>query len=166
MKKIIKKVHVWLGFISGIFIFLIAFSGCIYIFNDEIIEFANQDAIYISEKEQDKISIENLLSIVESSGYVPQQFVYSKAANRSVYILSTDTNNRFVQIYIDPYTGNILKTSNLYEFFYFVESFHTELCMGAFGRAFIGIITVIFLILTLTGLSLSLRRKWTKKHSE
>ena len=35
-KKIIGKVHLWLGLTSGLVVFIVAITGCLYAFKDEI----------------------------------------------------------------------------------------------------------------------------------
>src|ERR1044071_1788260 len=36
VKKVIGKIHLWLGFTSGLLVFIIAITGCIYAFQKEI----------------------------------------------------------------------------------------------------------------------------------
>jgi len=36
VRSIFRKVHLWLGMLSGIVIFIVAITGCIYAFQDEI----------------------------------------------------------------------------------------------------------------------------------
>ncbi|WP_409014983.1 PepSY domain-containing protein [Dyadobacter sp. CY345] len=35
-KKVVSFLHLWLGLVSGLFVFLIAVSGCLYVFVDEL----------------------------------------------------------------------------------------------------------------------------------
>lgn len=163
MKNIAKKIHLYLSIISGVFILLIAISGIIYVFNDQIIQYANKEALHVEISQKERIETDRLLQTVRNTGYQPLQFVFYKAADRSFYVVAEDVNENFVQLYINPYTGKIIKTSGLYDFFYKVESFHTELFAGAAGRAFIGFITMLFLILIITGLILWYPKKWNSK---
>ena len=161
--RLIRKLHLYFGLISGVFVFLICLTGTIYVFNDEIIRLANHNALTVAPQTTKKLDADMLLQSVSTKGYQPQQFVYSKDPNSSVYVLAKNSEGKFVQIYIDPYTGEILKTSSLYNFFNFIESFHTELFLDAPGRAFIGIITVLFFVLLITGLVLWYPPKWNRK---
>lgn len=163
MRSLIHKIHLYLSILSGFFILLIAISGVIYVFNDEIIYFIDKDAITIPTSQKSRLDIDTILERVEENNYKPVQFDYSAGSDKSITVLAKDMDDKFVQLYINPYTGAIIKASGLYAFFNFIESFHTELCMGAPGRAFIGIITIFFLILLITGVFLWYPKKWNKK---
>lgn len=169
MKELSKKLHLYFGLISAVFVFFIALSGTIYVFNDEIIKSANGDAMNVSRAgNRSKITVDSLLKQIKAAGLNPTQFVYHKDEHRSFYTLAHDADERYVQVYQNPYTGNIIAMSRLHAFFNSVEEFHTELYAGAPGRAFIGIITTLFLILSITGIVLWLPKRWntkTAKHS-
>lgn len=162
-KKAMHRIHLYFTFVSGLFILLIAISGVIYVFSDEIIASSHEKAVYVSPSIKEKQNVDTLLQSIEEKDYTPVQFVYKDASDQSFYILVKDKEDKFVQLYLNPYTSEIIHKSNLYLFFHFVESFHTELCMGAPGRAFIGIIAILFLLLILTGIFLWYPKKWSRK---
>lgn len=163
MKNILRKIHLYLSFISGIFILLIALSGVILAFDDEITYFTNKEAFAVTPSQNSKLDIDALLQIASEKGIHPTQFIYSSTPERSFYMQGNDAGNKLVDLYMNPYTGEVIRSSSLPEFFNFVESFHTELFLDAPGRAFIGIITILFLVLILSGLILWYPKKWNRK---
>ena len=72
IRKFFNDVHLWLGLISGIIIFLVCISGTIYVFNTEIREMAAPHLYKVEHSKQEKLSIEQLMSLVkkESGGNV------------------------------------------------------------------------------------------------
>ena len=46
LKKAAALIHLWLGLISGIIITIVAITGCIYVFEEELFNFFHQDIVY------------------------------------------------------------------------------------------------------------------------
>lgn len=166
MKRLSRKLHLWVGLLTGIFVFFIGLSGSVYVFNDEIITLLNRDAMYIEKGNAQPLEIDTVLSKLKVIGFTPKRFTYSKNETKSFYVLAENTDGKLRQLYFNPYTGEIIKESSLHSFFDFVESFHTELFLGAPGRTFIGIITLLFFVLLITGLIVWLPSKWNKKSAK
>ena len=162
MRNLMRKIHLYLSFVAGPFLLLIAITGIIHVFSEEITYYANKDAIFITPQQESKLQVDTLLRKVEESGFRPVGFLYNDAPDRSFYVLARDKSKN-IQLYINPYSGNIIKASGLYDFFLFIEELHTELCMGGSGRQFIGVITFLFFILTVTGIIIWYPKKWSRE---
>lgn len=162
MRSILRKVHLYLSLISGVFVLLIALTGVILVFDDEITYFADKEAFIVVPFEE-KLDSDRLLQIAAAKGIRPDWFIYDRTPERSFRIQGNDADGNLINLYMNPYTGQVIKTSYLPDFFNFVESFHTELFLDAPGRAFIGIITILFLLLIVTGAILWYPKKWNHK---
>lgn len=47
-KKIIGKIHLWLGLASGLVVFILGATGCIYCFEKELQDRIYADKLYVS----------------------------------------------------------------------------------------------------------------------
>ena len=65
-------------------------------------------------------------------------------------------------IYINPYTGEILKYDKTIHFFFVMAHLHAHMKLGSAGGWIVIVSTIIFVISTLTGLILWWPRRWTK----
>ncbi len=175
-KKTLKKLHLWLGFISGIVIFIISITGCIYVFSEEIKEYTHQDRNIIEvSKNTERIEIHEILKIAENTfdnKYSYQNIIIPNFPNRSISVIFEEVNEDAFwypdymvfnkTVYINPYTGKIVKIENTkWEFFNVIFWIHITLFMGYNSVSNIIIISTIcvFIVMLITGLILW----WPKK---
>lgn len=169
--KLNHWLHLWLGLGSGIIVFIVALTGVLFIFCDDIIDGLAYDSLYVQEVKEQKLTPEEILNSFK------QQFPDRKA---SYYInyrdpkrtikLASSTKERDLQFsWIDPYTGKVLDSGKAYDFFYVVAHIHSgHIPFGKTGGLIVEISVWIFLIELITGLILWWPKKWnntTKKKS-
>jgi uncharacterized iron-regulated membrane protein len=163
IKKVIGKIHLWLGFTSGLVVFIVSITGCIYAFQAEIQELT-QSYRHVEKKEVTFITPSELQAIAEKE--LPGKKIHSvqyegreRAALVSFY--SFDPLYYHV-VYVNPYTGEVLKVKNMYQdFFYLVLMGHFYLWLPpAIGQPLVASATLIFIIMLITGLILW----WPKKN--
>ncbi|QSB27131.1 PepSY domain-containing protein [Flavobacterium sp. CLA17] len=162
--KQIRFIHKWLGLISGLIVFIVSITGCIFCFHDEIkditrkewriVEPQNKPFILPSalQEKAKKIAPKNKASMVS---------YYGKNRSAIVYTYS-DTENEY--LYFNPYTGKYLKTENpKTDFFIIVEYIHLYLLLPDYiGKHIIGVSTLIFILLVISGLI----QWWPKRKSD
>ncbi len=160
LKKIIGKIHLWLGLASGLVVFIVAITGCLIVFEEEISTLFNYGVFRQVEKKNDP--------------YVPPSKIFTAADSylkdkkiaRTYYTVFTnkpgvsvmwalDSSRQYHAILQNPYTGEVVgnyayKTS----FFAIMTHIHTSLALGKTGTTIISYSTLIFVILMLTGLIL------------
>src|SRR3954467_5640087 len=66
-KKIILKIHLWLGMGSGLIIFILGITGCIYVFDEELRPLVYHSRYYADETKKEKKNVSELLKIVQDS---------------------------------------------------------------------------------------------------
>lgn len=165
-KKIIQFLHEWLGISSGLIVFIVALSGTLFVFCDEVIDAFAGDAKYVTSiSNTQKLSPTTLIKKYEEvfpeRGYF--YFDTYKAENRSFRIASHKNLKDFSYTYINPYTGEIIKTSKSYWFFYVVAAkIHSQILIGKTGQTVVAISTIIFLFGLISGLILWWPKKWNK----
>ncbi len=160
LKKWAGRIHLWLGLITGLIVFVVAITGCIYVFQDEI-----KDQVFDWRKVEPKnisyVPPSSLRSSVsERFPGASNAFVIYSGKNRpaSVYGVFEETEYYF---HFNPYTGEFLHAQNFNEdFFDIVRRLHMYLLLPKeIGRQIVGISTLIFILMLITGVVLW----WPKK---
>jgi len=152
-RKAIQRVHLWLGFASGTVLLMVALTGCIMAFEDEIRYATQHDLLYVAIENKPQISVQQIRA--ELKKYDPKlklnqiRFFGDPAKAVQCY-----TRNKKI-IAINPYTGKILGTRDTSkEWLSLVLSFHRTLLLDKTGELIILCNVWIFLTLLLSGLVL------------
>src|SRR5690606_23926315 len=74
IKKIIGKIHLWLGFTSGPLVFIIAITGCIYAFQEEI-QNLTQSYRFVEQENKALLPPSQLKAIAEKE--LPQKKIHA-----------------------------------------------------------------------------------------
>ncbi|MES2799870.1 MAG: PepSY-associated TM helix domain-containing protein [Bacteroidota bacterium] len=157
LKKLIGKIHLWLGLTSGLFVFVIALTGSIYVFKDEI-ENATQDYRYVAYEDKEVLRPSEIVKIAEKA--LPSKEVhavmYPEEGKTAKAIFYSDTDTYYYFVYINQYTGEVLKVSDENTgFFRFILNGHFYLWLPAhIGQPIVASATLIFLVMVLSGLFL------------
>jgi uncharacterized iron-regulated membrane protein len=167
-KKVLLFCHRWLGFISGLVVFIVSITGCIFCFQDEI-----QDAIYDYRTVQNtgKPYVQPSQLINEVKKAYPKaspDFIYYYGAERPAGVLANLGKDGFEYVFLDPYTGKITYHEKPQtNFFIIVEYIHLYLLLPpAIGHWIVGVSVIIFMVIMVTGLILWWpKRKTDRKRS-
>lgn len=154
-KKIILKIHLWLGLSSGLVVVFLGITGCILAFENEIraltetfrkVEVENKEYLAPS---QIKATAEKYLTSGKALGIeYPGK---GKAAVAAYY-----DEEHYELAFINPYSGTLIKHKNMNtDFFRVVLDGHFYLWLPpAIGQPIVASATLIFLIMMITGLIL------------
>jgi uncharacterized iron-regulated membrane protein len=152
IKSVFRLLHLWLGLSSGLVVFIVATTGCIYAFEEEIRSVIHRDVLEV-QPGSNRQSLEQMMHSVKESN--PRQKiknirVYSDPA-RSVEInLKNNTG-----VYVDPYTGKVLGSIDREsEFLAVVLKIHRSLYLGDVGKLITGVSAFIFLFMLISGIIL------------
>ncbi len=161
MKRIIKKIHLWLSLPFGLIIAITCFSGAMLVFEDEITELSSSHLYKVNATDtQQPLSIDHVLLVVEKS--LPEDVnivgvTIPAATNRSYQV--NLSKPRRATLFVNPYTGEVLGNKERTPFFMTMFRLHRWLMDspssngGVFwGRVIVGISTIVFIIVLLTGL--------------
>ncbi|MDM1377911.1 PepSY-associated TM helix domain-containing protein [Myroides marinus] len=163
--KIIAWLHLWPSIVAGLILVFVSLTGTIIVYGDEIMQWsAGKEALYV-KPEGKPLKIDEITSIHKEK-FPGESFSYiivDKDPTKSWIINSANLKNRkLTLIYINPYTGEILKQDKTIGFFYIMAHVHSNLLMGKTGGWIVAISTIVFVLSTLTGLVLWWPKKWTK----
>jgi uncharacterized iron-regulated membrane protein len=170
-KKWSAKLHLWFGLSVGIIVFIVALTGTMYIFKDEIQGVLRKDVVYVKAETitQNPLSIEVLKEKVSlevnekypvSSVEIPldksksYEFLYYEKDKKAWNYFDEVKINKL--IYINQYTGKILGIYNeKYDFFLILKAIHWSLLLNSdWGKYVVGIPVVLFIIMLITGIIL------------
>lgn len=163
-KKAILFVHRWLGFISGLVVFIVSITGCLFCFQDEI-----QDALYNYrhvEVQNNPYIAPSLLKAEALKGRkgATASYIYYYGIDRPAGVLVSVPKQGLLYVYLNPYTGKIIHTeSPATNFFIIVEYIHLYLLLPAkVGQMVVGVSVIVFIVLMITGIVLW----WPKRKSD
>lgn len=178
-RNLVNNIHLWLGLISGIIIFIVCLSGTIYTYNTEIREFASPH-LHRVEKQSHKKSLDELvISISKNHVGTITGITIPNSPTRSYAIslrLPNDKSRGGVTYFVNPYTGALLGNSEektkTDEFMGYMFSLHRWLLLDKIekpifsslenrklGSYISGTATILFTIGILTGLIIWFPRK-------
>lgn len=174
LKKATGFLHLWLGLISGLIITIVAFTGCIYVFEEELFNFFHKEIVYTPAEgnvlplEQLKANAQVAIGAKEKINSVevkpaPYSYLFSatKANKKSTSWFYFPQVKYDKDVYVDPYTGKVLGVINRkYEFFNVIRQTHQFLLFKkAIGSVIVGSAVLIFLFIIITGFIIWLPKK-------
>ena len=161
MKKIFRKIHLWLSVPFGLIITLICFSGAMLVFEDEVNELFCRDLYYVETVKEEPVSIGKLLEKVASA--LPDSISVTGVSISSdperAYQVSLSKPHR-ASLYVDQYTGEIKGKKERSGFFMFMFRMHRWLLdsmnpgnEGIFwGKMIVGVSTLLFVVVLVSGI--------------
>lgn len=162
--RIVAWVHLWPSIVSGIVLVFVCLTGTIIVYGDEIMDWTAGDAKYVKAgtKRISSEAIEEKLK-KEYPDYMISEFVFFRDPKRSIRLRAFNPKDvSLAMIYMDPYTGEVIKKDNTIYFFFVTAHLHASLLAGEIGHWIVAISTIIFVISCITGLILWWPKRWTK----
>ncbi|MEN2398241.1 PepSY-associated TM helix domain-containing protein [Flavobacterium sp. MC2016-06] len=162
--KQIRFLHKWLGLISGLIVFIVSITGCIFCFHDEIKDITRKEWRIVEPQNKPFLLpsvLQEKAKQIAPKNKITMVSYYGKNRSAIVYTYSEKENQ---YLYFNPYTGQYLKTENpAADFFIIVEYIHLYLLLPDYiGKHIIGVATIIFILLVISGLI----QWWPKRKSD
>jgi len=161
-KSIYHQLHLWLGLSSGLVVFIVAITGCLWVFQEEITAIAEGER---KVNVQEKPFITPTVAKEVALTVFPDKHIHGTAyglADEPVEVIFYEAEPEFYQsVFLNPYTAEILEVRNHQEgFFHFVLQGHLYLWLPeAVGTEITSYGTMIFVVMLITGIILW----WPKK---
>ena len=170
MKKLFRKIHLWLSVPFGILITLICFSGAMLVYEKEITEWCRPDLYFVQTVKEVPLPMEELMEAVAATlpeGTSITGVTISPDSQRA-YQVSLSQPRR-ASLYVDQYTGEVKGGNVRLPFFDAMFRLHRWLMGSAqsasggmsVGKFLVGLSTLLLVIILLTGILMWLtnRRK-------
>jgi uncharacterized iron-regulated membrane protein len=171
LKKAIGKIHLWLGLASGLVVFIVALTGCIYVFQKEISDVVHRRVFHIDapaqaqpmplsvlrQKAQAALGADKPLNFISTYRERDKAWEFSAYKGGDEKALTYFGGIGYYQVaYMNPYTGQLTGLIDYkYEFFNVVKFLHWSLLLNtAYGQPVVGVATLIFVLLLITGMIL------------
>jgi uncharacterized iron-regulated membrane protein len=144
--------HRWLGLISGIVVFIVALSGCLYVFEEECRDIFQRKYFYVQvPANAERKPLQQITAVVAKQ--YPQdtiaQIRFKEKADAAI-IYHTKTEKA---ISVNPYTLQVIGIRNLKtDFFDWIVELHMNLHMGNAGSEIVKWNVLIFFVLCVSGL--------------
>lgn len=158
-RKIAYQLHLWLGVVSGIIVFIVCITGAIWAF--KINGWVDNDTVpetYIHKQDGEWKKPSELIEVVRSERNLEPTFVsYSKDAPATV---GHHSHRNGFTVLVNPYTGELLegqdapaKKKHGSGFWHFIRRGHRALWLPRdIGRPIVNYGTLLFVIVLITGL--------------
>lgn len=161
MKKIFRKIHLWLSVPFGLIITLVCFSGAMLVFENEANEWFRRDLYYIETVKESPLPMDKLLEKVATT--LPDSVSVTGVSISSdpgrAYQVSLSKPRR-ASLYVDQYTGEVKGKSERSGFFMFMFRMHRWLLdsmnpgnEGIFwGKMIVGVSTLLLVFVLISGI--------------
>ncbi|WP_316803686.1 PepSY-associated TM helix domain-containing protein [Pedobacter nototheniae] len=169
-KKTIALLHLWLGLISGLVVFILGITGSIYAFSDELKELFYKDRLWVEvPANQKKLPFEKVIAVAEAALGKDHKISRAELSNEPgrTYMFRALKVNKdgigywnyytyYYKAYINPYTGELVKLENTkQEFFTVILAAHMNLLLGdKIGHQIVRYCVICFVLLLISGLIL------------
>lgn len=156
LKHWIGQIHLWLGLTSGLFVCFLGITGCILAFQVEI-ENATQPYRFVEVQNKPLLRPSEIQEITDK--VLPNKEAHSvgyQDGKSSIVTYYSLTDTYFWTVFVDPYTGEVLKVKDMSEdFFRQVINGHYYLWLPPdIGQPILTTATMMFAFLLISGLVL------------
>lgn len=152
--------HRWLGLISGLVVFIVSITGCIYVFEEELRDIFQKKYYHVStEGHTVRQPLENVSAALYKSfpDASVRQIRFDEAAGSTIQYFTKD--NKVISM--NPYTLEVAGVrSTKTDFFYWILDVHRHLAWGDTGSEIIKWNVLIFFILCVSGLIIWWPKQW------
>ena len=161
MKKIFRKIHLWLSVPFGLIITLVCFSGAMLVFENEVNEWFRRDLYYVETVKESPLPMDKLLEKVATT--LPDSVSVTGVSISSdpgrAYQVSLSKPRR-ASLSVDQYTGEVKGKSERSGFFMFMFRMHRWLLdsmnpgnEGIFwGKMIVGVSTLLLVFVLISGI--------------
>lgn len=165
-RKLIGTLHLWLGLASGLVVFIVSVTGCLYVFESEIqslyngsytrVEAQNGPLLPVSElARRGRQALTKELKMPTQVDYATVS-IYTDPTKAAYYYVYDKKQALQHYVHLNPYTGAVLRVRDMHnDPFTIIIDLHTRLLLPReIGHKVVGVSVLIFVISLLTGLVL------------
>lgn len=152
-QALLLDLHLWLGLISGLIVFLLCLSGTVLVLQDPIERWANRTVLQVTPGPQ-RQPLEILIPrVATETGQTFSSVLIPQAPDQALML----QKGRSPAVYVDPYSGKVLGSLNkpLRDSFMVFFRLHRWLLLDTpIGRPITGAATLMFIVVLISGLIL------------
>lgn len=159
-RRVIHWLHLWLGLGSGLVVLVVSITGCIYAFEKEIRDIT-QPYQFVTPRQLPFLPPSRLTAIARRHAFegLPDtgehkiKSIHYGSRNKAAIAAYQSKENGYTMIYLDPYTGAVLKEKILeQDFFRIILAGHFYLWLPKeIGQPVVAGAVLVFVVLLITG---------------
>ncbi len=153
-KKLIQKLHLVLGFASGLVVLVVSLTGSLLVFEHELEEAVAHDRFFVERPGAQRLPVDVLLAGVRAAypGRRVGGFEIDADSRKTVRVHLEEPRT---SVFVNPYSGTI-QGDQAYEtrFFTVVLKLHRYLLANETGKAVTGVACIVFVLMLLSGVVL------------
>ncbi|KGE12937.1 PepSY-associated TM helix domain-containing protein [Sphingobacterium deserti] len=166
MKKIIVKInawlHLWLGLASGIIVVILSITGCALVFEEEI-KYSWLYSVSPTNGAANELLPPSVLYQRLKASHPDREmesfWYYGHGKPVKISVNHGDT-----LLFVNPYNARIIAEVDHEDFFHFMDEGHRHLWLPRdIGRPIVGWATLLFFVITLSGIVLWWPKRWNKR---
>lgn len=168
MRKLFRKLHLWLSIPAGVIIVIMCLTGAILVFQEEILRMAYPERYSVSDTSHSPLALSEIIDRVDAE-LVDDKIVSIQIPDKpnATYVATLESGARS-HVYIDPYTSEIKGYYNYRSGFFFqTMRLHRWMMLKdlSTGRLITGGATILFVIILISGIVVWFPRKGLPKKS-
>lgn len=161
MKRIFRKIHLWLSVPFGIVITLVCFSGAMLVFEKELTRLSGEDIYKVEKTDGSPLSVDSVAAVVARTlpDGVRVTGVTVGGDPAEAYKVNLSKPKR-AAVYVDQYTGEVLGRQERTAFFATMFRLHRWLLdtgrpegRPAWGKIIVGVSTIMFVVALVSGVA-------------
>ena len=162
MKRLFRKLHLWLSVPLGLLITAICFSGAALVFENEIMRLIRHDVYYVERVTEAPLAADSIVRRVAQTlpqGVTVTGVTFFNDPQRTCQVNLSKPHR--AALYVDRYTGEIKGDNQRTAFFAFMFRLHRWLLDRSgqnstvwVGKLIVGITTALFVVIVITGVVL------------
>ncbi len=170
-RRINDWLHLWLGLVTGIVVFIVSFTGCIYVFQKEIKDYF-EPWRFVEVRNAAFVPPSKIVAAAKEifPDKKPTGLTYAPKNEAAAVGFEGMENGKhsFSVVFLNPYDAQVLKHHTWgenFDFFKFIIDGHRALWLPYnIGRPIVGVCTLIFILMVISGLVMWWPKKWKKSH--
>jgi uncharacterized iron-regulated membrane protein len=156
-RKYIRTVHLYLGLATGLVVFIVSITGCLWVFQEEIKALTSNvpEVVPQNNPEIDPLEVKNIAQNVFPGKHV-HGTLYQGGTSPIEVIFYEEKPEFYKSVFVHPWSGEILHIEDhLSGFFHFVLDGHMHLWLPAeIGSEIVAWSTFIFFLMLVSGIIL------------
>ena len=158
--RVVWRWHFYAGMLIAPVLLVVATTGALYIFREEIESLVYADSMYTAPADS-RVSVDQQLEIARAAagdGFKATNLYVPHEADRTPSVFVTN-GEQYNLMHVDPYRGTALGSISSSGFFPIVLKIHRQLFVGTTGRIVVELTTCWTIVLVITGAYLWWPRK-------
>ncbi|MBC8153169.1 MAG: PepSY domain-containing protein [Bacteroidetes bacterium] len=164
VRKIINKLHLIVGLGSGVVVVIVALTGCVWAFEEEIRYFTQREQLFVTVQSAPRIPVSQVMDAVKTgvpSVKISQIRLFGEPT-RAVQVFTSDKR----MLTVNPYTGQLLASRDQESDWLLINlKLHRTLLLGEVGKKIIYWNAWLFLLMLVSGFVLWLPVRWRQWRS-